>query len=119
MKIEINNVIECLNKTLDTERRMNNLPEATGHFVFYLSWEKEIGAVKTFYANISFVNIKDNSVHPVVKINHTISCPISEIDKAKEQVACEALQRLFIILRVASNKNTYDTFLKGDFKGWT
>ena len=56
--MKINDVLNCINKTLEVEREARGLQRVTGHFVFHLDIQKGMGHIKTFHAYIDFFNMK-------------------------------------------------------------
>ena len=75
LKMKTNDVINCINKTLDAEREAKGLPKMLGHFVFCIDWKKGMGPIKEFQARVDFVNMKYGTTHPVIRYNHVENCP--------------------------------------------
>lgn len=113
--MKINEILECINKTLDEERALKEI-HCSGHFVAHTLWEKKIGTAKEFHVCIDYIN---NGVpYKYSAIHHTCQCPVEDIDNMKEQVELMALTQFFKALRLSVGNSSYEGVLKGDFKGW-
>ena len=117
--MKINDVLECINKTLREERKIKGLPEVLGHFVFYIYWEKRMGAIKAFDARVQFFNIHKGASYPVVSHTYIENCPTDKIEETKEKVTLMVLEMLFKALRLGKGKGAYENFVNGTFEGWT
>ena len=115
--MKINDVLECVNKTLDKEREAKKL-KVKGHFVHMLNVEKQIGTTKTFHALISFINNSGVNI-PFIRISHTVACPIEQLEEMKDKVLISLLEDFFAALRFGKGKADYENFVNGTFEGWT
>ena len=116
--MKINDILECINKVLVEERKIKNLPEVLGHFVFHLNWEKNLGTIKTFHAYIDFINMKEGAPYTVVSETCTMDCPVDRLDEMKEVMTKKTLTRFFKVLRLGEGKLSYENFVNRDFQGW-
>ena len=117
--MKINDVLNCINNTLEEERRVKGLPPKLGHFIYRIGVEKGMGHIKMFHAHIEFFNMKTNTPYRVIVIRHTRPCKVEELEEAKEQVALMALEGFFTALRLGANKGAYENYVTGEFQGWT
>ena len=117
--MKINDVINCINRTLEVERKAKNLPIMLGHFVFYIGWQKGIGPMKEFHASVEFINMKYGTKHRVIAYNSVLNCPYDKIEETKEQVSLKALEYFFQTLRLGEGKGAYENYVNGEFQGWT
>lgn len=115
--MKIDDILECLNRTLDAERKAKNI-DTSGHFIYYIGVKKEIGAVKTFIAYVDFVNNKQVTNH-VIRYEHTCNCPTEKIAETKDIVSLQVLTNLFIALRMGVGKGAYENYVDGSFEGWS
>ena len=118
LKMKTNDVINCINKTLDAEREAKGLPKMLGHFVFYIDWKKGMGPIKEFQARVDFVNMKYGTTHPVIRYNHVENCPNDLVEKTKEMLELRTLEEFFKALRLGAGKGAYENFVNGEFQGW-
>lgn len=117
--MKINDILECINRTLVAERKAKNLPEVLGHFVFHIGWERKMGAIKTFHTQIDFINMSKGTPHPVVSEAYTVECPTEKLEEMKELMTIRILEAFFKVLRLGRGKGDYENFVKGTFEGWT
>ena len=117
--MKINDVLNCVNNTLEDERRAKGLPPKLGHFIYRIGVEKGMGHIKMFHAYIEFFNMKTGASYRVIAIHHTMPCKVEELEEAKEQVALMTLKNFFIALRLGANKGAYENYVTGEFQGWT
>lgn len=117
--MRINDVLDCVNKTLEVERESKGLPKMLGHFIFRIGMEKGMGTIKIFHAHIEFFNMKTGTSYRVIVVHHTMHCKMEELEEAKEQLALMALREFFPALRFGFNNITYEKFVNGEFQGWT
>ena len=115
--MKINDVLNCINKTLEEERKAKGLPKVLGHFVYYLNMQHVIGTNWELQGAIDFVNLAVNNPYTVVSVKKVIRCSSSELNTAGEPVALETLTEFFKILR--ERQTEYGKFVKGDFQGWS
>lgn len=118
LKMKTNDVINCINKTLEAEREAKGLPKILGHFVFYIGWKKGMGPIKEFQARVDFVNMKYGTTHPVIRYNHVENCPNDLVEKTKEVIELRTLEEFFKVLRLGAGKGAYENFVNGEFQGW-
>ena len=116
--MKINDILNCINKTLEAEREVKGLQRMIGHFVFHLNVKKEIGHIKTFYAYIDFYNTKVGAPFRVISVQHACPCPMDKLEDMKDQIALMALENLFKALRFGVGKGAYENFVNGEFQGW-
>lgn len=119
--MKINDVIECVNKALDKERKAK-LIEARGHFVFHINYERMIGSVKKFKATIEFISygIGDNGVPKTVcGVSYVTDCPVESIEQVKDRITLMLLDNFFYLLRAGTGEYNYDNFVNGTFNGTT
>lgn len=117
--MKINDVLNCVNNTLEYERRTKGLPSKLGHFIYRIGVEKGMGHIKMFHACIEFFNMKTGASYRVTAIHHTKPCKVEELEEAKEQIALMALKNFFTALRLGANKGAYENYVTGEFQGWT
>lgn len=115
--MKINDVLECLNKTLDVERKVKRI-DSSGHFIYWVEVERKIGTTRTFTAYVDFVNNKQVT-HHVISYKHTCTCPTEKVEEVKDGVSIQALTELFILLRMGIGKGAYENFINGEFEGWS
>lgn len=116
--MKINDVIECVNRTLEAERKARGI-EALGHFVYHSSYAKRIGTIKEFQAKIDFVNFNMGYPCRVVSYFHVEDCPQDKVEEIKDKVALKVLKELFCLLRMGVGIYSYEKFLNGTFDGRT
>lgn len=117
--MKINDVLNCVNNTLEDERRAKGLPPKLGHFIYRIEVEKGMGHIKMFHAHIEFFNMKTGASYRVIVTHHTMPCKVEELEEAKEQIALMALRNFFIALRLGVGKGAYENYVTGEFQGWT
>lgn len=117
--MKINDVLNCINKTLEAEREARGLQRVTGHFVFHLDIQKGMGHIKVFHAYIDFFNMKVGAPYHVISITHTLPCPIDKLEETKEQITLMALENFLKALRLGRGKGAYENYVTGEFQGWT
>ena len=115
--MKINDVLECINETLDAERKAKKL-DTSGHFLYYMGVEKKIGSTKTFIAYVDFVSNRRVTSH-VIRYEYTCNCPTERIEETKDAVSIQVLTQLFIALRMGAGKGAYENFVNGSFEGWS
>lgn len=114
--MKINDVLNCVNKTLEEERGAKGLPKVLGHFVYYLNMQHRMGTNWELQGVIDFVNLAVNTPYTVVSVKKVIRCPSSELDVAGESVALETLTSFFNLVRM--ERTEYEKFVNGEFQGW-
>lgn len=114
--MKINEVLECVNKVLDQDRAVNNI-ECNGHLVAHTSWEKKIGTAKEFHVYIDYVN--GDQTYKYISKHHICQCPADEVDSMKNQVELMALELLFKAFRFGVGVCSYDSLMRGEYKGWS
>lgn len=117
--MKINDILECVNRTLVAERKAKNLPEVLGHFVFHIGWERKMGTIKTFHTQIDFINMSKGTPNLVVSESYTVECPTEKLEEMKELMTIRILEAFFKVLRLGRGKGDYENFVKGTFEGWT
>lgn len=107
MKVEINTILECFNKYLDSERLKSNI-KVSGHFVCHSNWERKIGALKVASTYIDFhkrgVNI------PVINTQHATSIPAGQ-----EDILVQECERQALIQFIPHYYNNLDSFIKNTY----
>ena len=117
--MKINDVLNCVNNTLEDERRAKDLSPKLGHFIYRIEVEKGMGHIKMFHAYIEFFNMKTGASYRVIAVHPKMPCKVEELEEAKEQVALMALKNFFTALRLGANKGAYENYVTGEFQGWT
>lgn len=112
--MKINDVIECINKTLEKERKALGI-EAIGHFVYQSACVNRIGTVKEFQASINFVNFNIGHTIRVCSYYALESCPTDKVEEVKDRIALNVLEELLLLLRTGVDTYSYDKFLNGTF----
>lgn len=116
--MKINDVLDCVNKTLEAEREAKGLPKMLGHFIFRIGVEKGMGTIKIFHAHIEFFNVNTKTTYPVIVLHHTMPCPIDKLEESKELVTKKALENFFWALRFGKGAGEYENYVNGVFQGW-
>lgn len=115
--MKINDVLECINETLDAERKARNLNNS-GHFIYWIGVEKKIGSTRVFTAYVDFINSRQVASH-VIRYDYTCNCPTEKVEETKDAVSIQVLTQLLMVLRMGVGKGAYGNFLNGSFEGWT
>lgn len=116
--MKINDVLECINKTLETERKAKGI-EAIGHFVCHQNYAKRIGTIKEFQTHIDFVNFNTGHTHRVISYFHVENCLQDKVEEIKDRIALKVLKEFFLLLRTGVGIYSYEKFLNGTFDGRT
>ena len=117
--MKIDDVLNCINRTLEEEREARGLQRVTGHFVFHLDIQKGMGHIKIFHAYIDFFNMKVGAPYHVISVTNTLPCPVDKLEETKEQIILTALENFFKALRLGRGKGAYENYVTGEFQGWT
>lgn len=117
--MKINDILDCINHTLEAEREARGLPLKLGHFIYHVGIEKGMGHIKIFHAHIEFFNMKKNEPYKVIVLHHTMPCKVEELEEAKEKVAIMALKNFFVALRLGKGNGVYENYVTGEFQGWS
>lgn len=117
--MKINDVLDCINRTLEEEREVKGLPKMLGHFLFRIGVEKGMGTIKMFHTHIEFFNMKVGAAFPVVVLHHTMPCPMDKLEEAKELVSIRTLENFFRALRFGKGAGEYENYVNGTFQGWS
>lgn len=117
--MKIDDVLNCINRTLEEEREARGLQRVTGHFVFHLDIQKGMGHIKIFHAYIDFFNMKVGAPYNVISVTNTLPCPVDKLEETKEQIILTALENFFKALRLGRDKGAYENYVTGEFQGWT
>lgn len=116
--MKINDVIECINRTLEAERKAKGI-EAVGHFVYHSNYTKRIGSIKEFGSFIDFVNFNLGASVRVCSLSYVDTCPVEHIEETKEEIALKTLSEFLLLLRMGTGVYSYEKFLNGTFDGRT
>lgn len=107
MKMEINEILECFNKHLDSERLKSNI-QTSGHFVCHSNWERKMGTLKVAKTCIDFH--KDGVNFSVVTTQYATSMPVGQ-----EDVLIHECERQTLIKFIPYYYNNLDNFIKGTY----
>ena len=109
MKMTFNEILECANKVLDTERKKNGI-EARGHFVGFTGIKKLMGNYREVCIDVNYVN--GDRTYAVSRIRHTYQGEVKE-----EECMKEAIYQFFMLLRFGMGPLAYDKFVNGTYVG--
>ena len=103
--MKINDILNCINKSLEKERQEKQINKK-GFFIFYGNYKKCIGSIKEFDYYIDFV-INKNTKYHISAVHFSVPCLSNDIESFKENVIEPALfTDLFEKLKLE-----YDKFL--------
>ena len=110
MKMKINDVLEAINSTLETERTKRSL-NVKGHFVAVIEIQKALGQYKKYHVSIIYIDISNKENIDFISKYYTHKTPKEKEDKVKTTVECEVLIPFFS--KVIEN---WENIVKGVWK---
>lgn len=107
--MKINDVLECLNKVLDSERGEDS--KVQGHLIAMTEIKKSMGPYKHAYTHIYYIDLNNKEKYEYCTGDVMDRCTIDKEDKLKEKSEKAALTKLF--RRITSPK-LWDELLTGN-----
>lgn len=112
--MKINDIIECMNQTLDSKRSTMSDP-SNAFFTIRKTIDRKMGPIKVFTTYIEFHNGEENYL--VYKDIHTCRSLEGQEGDKWEELDKETIKQLMNLMVYGEGKLSWDKFVTGEFHG--